>query len=94
MARGKKPSIRYWESRSGYYCWIGKDQRVLARGPKDDPTGPTFLTALDRFRKLLELETNKGTDAYRVSALLNQYRAHLHSTRKSAVRSSRRRSCS
>lgn len=85
MARGKKPSVRYWDSRGAYCCWIGKDQHVLARGPKDAPTGRTYLAALDRFRKLLELETNKGTDAYLVSALLNQYRAYLHATRKSAV---------
>jgi hypothetical protein len=85
MARGKKPSVRYWDSRSAYCCWIGKDQHTLSRGPKDDPTGPTYLAALDQFRKLLALEANKGTDDYLVSALLNQYRAHLTSTRKSAV---------
>jgi hypothetical protein len=85
MPRGKKPSVRYWESRAAYCCWIKGEQHVLARGEKDDPTGPTYLTALDRFRKLLALETNKGTDNYLVSALLNQYRAHLKATRKSAV---------
>jgi len=85
MARGKKPSVRDWESREAYCCWIGKDQHTLARGPKDDPTGPTYLLALDRFRKLLSLETDKGTDDYLVSSLLNQYRTHLHATRKSDV---------
>jgi integrase len=85
MARGKKPSVRYWDSRGGYCCWIGKDQHLLAKGPKDDPTGPTYLHALDRFRKLLALEADKGTDDYLVSAMLNQYRTHLHATRKSAV---------
>jgi integrase len=85
MARGPKPSVRYWKSRRAYCCWIGKDQHTLAKGPKDEPTGPTYLKALDCFRKLLSLETNKGTDEYLVSALFNQYRAHLHATRKSAV---------
>ncbi len=85
MARGKKPSVRYWDSRGGYCCWIGKDQHLLAKGPKDDPIGPTYLKALDRFRKLLSLETDKGTDDYLVSSLLNQYRTHLHATRKSDV---------
>ena len=85
MPRGKKPSVRYWGSRSGYGCWIGKDQHILAKGPDDAPTGPTYLEALDRFRKLLSLEKDKGTDQYLVSALLNQYRAHLKATRKSAV---------
>jgi hypothetical protein len=49
------------------------------------PTGPTYLAALAQFRKLLALETNRGTDDYLVSALLNQYRAHLKDMRKSAV---------
>lgn len=30
-------------------------------------------------------DAGKGTDDYRVSALLNQYRAHLRATRKSGV---------
>lgn len=58
---------------------------MLAKGPKDDPTGPTYLAALDRFRKLLSLEKDKGTDDYLVSALFNQYRTYLHATRKSSV---------
>lgn len=85
MPRGKKPSVRYWESRGGYGSTIAGAQHVLARGPDDAPTGPTYLEALDRFRKLLSLEQDKGTDHYLVAALLNQYRAHLKATRKSAV---------
>ncbi|MBA4190276.1 MAG: hypothetical protein C0467_20005 [Planctomycetaceae bacterium] len=85
MARGKKPSVRYWEGRRAYCCWIAGKQETLARGPDDAPQGPTYLAALDQFRKLLALDANKGTDDYLVSALLNQYRTHLHATRKSAV---------
>ncbi len=85
MKPGKKPSVRYWDSRGGYYCWIGPTQHRLAKGPDDAPTGPTYLEALDRFRKLVALETDKGTDDYLVSALMNQYRAHLRATRKSGV---------
>lgn len=85
MARGRKPSVRYWESRKAYCCWIGADQHVLARGPDDAPNGPTYLEAHARFRKLVEREADKGTDDYLVSALLNQYRAHLAATRKSGV---------
>ena len=85
MARGKKSSVRYWKSRGGYCCWISKEQYILAKGPKDDPTGSTYLEALTRFRKLLALEQDKGTDDCRVSSLLNQYRIHLKATRKSAV---------
>ena len=85
MARGKKPAVRYWKSRKAFCCWIKRVQYTLATGPDDSPRGPTYLAALDQFRKLLALETNKGTDNYLVSALLNQYRAHLKATRKSAV---------
>ena len=53
--------------------------------PTTPRTAPTYLEALEKFRKLLSLETDKGTDDYLVSALLNQYRAHLHATRKSGV---------
>ncbi len=85
MARGRKPSVRYWESRGGYCCWIDGRRELLARGPKDAPKGDTYRAALGRFKKLLEQGTNKGTDDYLVSSLLNQYRAHLHKTRKSGV---------
>jgi hypothetical protein len=73
------------QSRGAYCCWIGKDRHFLARGPDDAPGGPTFLAALDQFRKLLAREAHKGTDDYLVSSLLNQYRAHLTATRKSGV---------
>ena len=85
MPRGRKPSVRYWESRGGYCCWIDGHRELLAKGPKDAPKGPTYRAALNRFRKLLEQDADKGTDDYLVSSLLNQYRAHLQKTRKSGV---------
>lgn len=85
MPRGPKPTVRYWESRKAYACWINGERHFLARGPDDAPSGPTYLAALDEFRKLVAQDAGKGTDDYQVSALLNQYRAHLHSTRKSGV---------
>lgn len=85
MARGRKPSVRYWDSRGGYCAWISGKRELLAKGPKDDPRGPTYLEALGRFKKLLSMEADKGTDDYLVSALLNQYRIHLHESRKSGV---------
>jgi hypothetical protein len=85
MGRGRKPSVRYWESRGGYWCWVDGRRELLAKGPHDAPKGPTYLEALDRFRKLLEQDVGKGTDDYLVSSLLNQYRAHLQKTRKSGV---------
>ena len=85
MARGPKSSVRYWKSRKAYACWIGETRHFLARGPDDAPSGPTYLAALDQFRKLVAKEKDKGTDDYLVSSLLNQYRAHLTETRKSGV---------
>lgn len=58
---------------------------MLARCPDDAPGGPVYVEALGRFRKLFAQETNKGTDDYLVSALMNQYRAHLKATRKSGA---------
>lgn len=85
MARGPKPSVRYWESRGAYCCWIGSTRHFLARGPDDAPSGPTYTEALQKFLKLIALDANKGTDDYLLSSLLNQYRAHLKATRKSGV---------
>jgi integrase len=85
MPRGPKPTVRYWKSRKAYACWIGEDRHFLARGPDDAPGGPTYLEALDKFRKLVAQDDKVGTDDYLVSALLNQYRAHLKTTRKSGA---------
>lgn len=85
MAHGPKPTVRYWASRKAYACWIGKDRHFLARGPDDAPSGPTYLEAIDRFRKLVAQDDKVGTDDYLVSALFNQYRFHLKATRKSGV---------
>jgi hypothetical protein len=43
MARGKKPSVRCWDSRGAYCCWIAGEQHTLAKGPDDASTGPTYL---------------------------------------------------
>ena len=52
--RGRKSSIRYYDSKGGYFTeYQGKKYR-LATGPDDGPSGPTFLKALDEFRKLME----------------------------------------
>ncbi len=85
MKPGPKPSVRYWKSKKAYGCSIAGDQHFLARGPDDAPNGPTYLEALDRFRRLVAQDDGKGTDDYLVSALMNQYRAHLKATRKSGA---------
>ncbi len=50
MARGRKPSVRYWDSRGGYCCWIDGQRELLAKGADDAPSGPVYLEALERFR--------------------------------------------
>jgi integrase len=79
MARGRKPSVRYWPSRKGggYFCNVKGQLVELALGPDDAPAGPTYLKALDAFCKRIALESGKGTAEYLVSALFNQYRLHL-----------------
>lgn len=49
-------SISYWPTRKGggYFC-IHKGVRYeLALGPKDEPVGPTYRAAQDRFEQILE----------------------------------------
>jgi integrase len=53
MAR--KPSVRYFQSRSAYYCQFNGRQHKLAEGPDDSPTGPTFLAALEAFTQVMAM---------------------------------------
>jgi hypothetical protein len=52
----KATEIKYWPSRKGggYFCNYQRKQHELALGPKDGPNGPTYLAALDAFKKVLE----------------------------------------
>lgn len=54
MAR--KPTISYWPTRKGGgYFTIRKGERFeLALGPDDQPTGPTYRAAQDRFQEIME----------------------------------------
>lgn len=54
----------------------------MAIGPDVSPSGPTFEAALAKYRSLMAMESNIGTDNYLVSACLNQYRKQLASSRK------------
>jgi hypothetical protein len=40
------PSIRYFHSRKAYYTQYQGKQHLLAAGPKDEPDGPTYYTAI------------------------------------------------
>src|SRR5438067_1980086 len=58
MAR--RPSVRYWASRHAYCCWFKGQQHVLAEGPDDFPSGPTYQAALQKFSEITALQ---GADA-------------------------------
>ena len=79
MAR--TPKISYWESRGGYYTqWRGK-QKLLAKGPKDEPHGPTFEAARKAFGRLVPDGKKDGMDeekdAVSVLAVISRYYASL-----------------
>ncbi len=71
---GPKPSVRYWASRNGYCVKVGGVQHLLASGPDDAPTGPTFLAALDQFKRVLEKDNlDKAGAGNTVRAVLDEY---------------------
>jgi integrase/recombinase XerC len=83
MAR--KPTVRYFPSRGGYYCQHLGKQHKLALGPDDAPTGPTYDAALNAFRRLMRGETTSpGADEKTVESIWQEYRRFL-STRRSAT---------
>jgi hypothetical protein len=45
----RTPQIRYFESRQAYYTQYQGRQHLLAVGPKDEPDGPTYQKAVQRF---------------------------------------------
>jgi integrase len=83
MAR--KPQVRFYASRKGggYFVTVNGKLHELALGPDDAPTGPTYLTALGRFREILELggvETAKEQNTVRV--VLETYLRHIATRKK------------
>jgi integrase len=89
--RGRKSSIRYYDSKNGYFTeYQGKKYR-LATGPDDGPSGPTFLKALDEFKKLMEsahAPEAGGQNTLRV--IVDLYLRHVAETKKPKTLSVRR----
>jgi integrase len=52
---GRRASVNYWESRKAYGCNFKGVQYVLAIGPDDGPTGPTYQLALKEFTLITSL---------------------------------------
>jgi len=70
----RTPSIRYYDSRSGYYTKYHGKQHLLAAGPKDEPDGPTYKKAVQRFSQIMHAdETVRAEDNCLVSAVIARY---------------------
>jgi integrase len=84
MAR--KSSVSYWPSRSAYGCWFHGQQHILAAGPDDQPGGPTYRDAIQRFAEIVDLE-NAGDagDRNTVRTVFEKYLAHIHGKAKPAT---------
>src|SRR5438309_1032093 len=79
----RRPSVRYFDSRGAYYCqWQGRQHR-LASGPDDAPTGPTYLGALEAFKRLMQLgAVGEAGDRNTVRVVLETYLQHIEGKRK------------
>ncbi len=87
---GCKSSIRYYESKGGYFTeYRGKKHR-LATGPDDGPAGPTFLEALGAFRRLMELaHAPAAGDQNTARVVFELYLRHVAETKKPKTLKSR-----
>jgi integrase len=92
---GRKSSIRYYASKNGYFTIHRGQTHRLATGPDDAPTGPTFLTALDEFREIMQLANapNAG-DENTLRVISEMYLRHLAATKKPDTVEIRRQSLS
>src|SRR5262249_12142617 len=70
----RTPSIRYFESREAYYCQYQGRQHLLAAGPKDEPDGPVYRRAVERFAEVMHLrEAERTADECPVSVVISRY---------------------
>jgi integrase len=74
----RTPSIRYFDSRQAYYTQYQGRQRLLAAGPKDEPDGPTYKKAVERFARIMHLGVEeRAEDTCLVSEAIARYYHHL-----------------
>jgi len=70
--------VRYFDSRKTYFTTYKGRQIPLAVGPKDEPTGPTYLAALKKFAEVMQVgEASKAEDDNLVITVLDLYAVHL-----------------
>lgn len=74
----RTPTIRYFESKGGYFTNHKQERFRLASGPDDAPNGPTYLAALRKFGELMQVSTADTADqANTVRVVVDLYGQHL-----------------
>ena len=58
----RKPTIRFFESRGGYFTNYAKTRYRLGDGPDDSPGGPNYLAALKKFGEIMQVEKSDTAD--------------------------------
>ena len=78
MAKGRKSSVRYYESKGAYFTHFEGKQIRLADGPDDAPKGKTYLAALARFPELMSVSNADTADqGNTVRVVVDLYGQHL-----------------
>lgn len=74
----RKPTIRFFESKNGYYTNHERTRYRLGDGPDDSPTGPNYLAALKRFGEIMQVGTADTADQTNtVRVVVDLYGQHL-----------------
>jgi integrase len=82
----RTPSIRYFDSRRAYYTQYQGKQHCLACGPKDEPDGPTYRAAVQKFSEIMHVaEVDRASDNNLVRTVLEQYARHLRNQGRTAT---------
>lgn len=76
--KGRKSSVRYYASKGGYFTHFEGQNVRLATGPDDAPKGPTYLQALDEFRRMMQVSSADTADqSNTVRVAVDLYGQHL-----------------
>lgn len=89
----RKPSVRYWESRNGFYCTIKGEQVRLGDGPDDSAKdGPKYRAACKRFGELTcDDGASLAKDANTLETVCRLYLERISTRRKPRTVELRRR---
>jgi integrase len=88
------PQINYFESRQGYYTQYRRRQRLLAKGPKDEPDGPTYRAAVKKFSEIIHVaDADQAGDENLVITVVDRYAVHLHNQGRERTLEILRRCC-